>query len=70
MHAIKRLREKAGISQQALAQILNVTQGLISQWELGEVKPRADKLPELAKALGCTIDDLFKPDETPNTQSQ
>jgi len=32
----------------------------IAKWESGEAMPRADKLPEIAKALDCTIDDLFK----------
>jgi len=59
MFAIRLYREKLGLTQQELATRLNVTQGLISQWELGETFPGASKLPELAKLLGCTIDDLF-----------
>jgi len=28
-------------------------------WEIGKSMPRADKLPALAKILGCTISDLY-----------
>ena len=32
----------------------------VSCWERGQTLPTADRLPQLAKALGCTIDDLFR----------
>lgn len=57
---IKTLREKMGITQVELAARLNVTQPTIAMWETGEAMPRADKLPELARVLGCSIDELFK----------
>ena len=57
---IEMLRKKANISQEEIAKRLNVTQGAISQWEKGITRPTADKLPELAKILGCTIDELYK----------
>lgn len=56
-------REKANITQAELAKALNVTQTCIAKWETGEAKPRADKLPELARILNCTIEDLFESDE-------
>ena len=60
MNAIGKLREKKKISQTELADILNITQGAVSQWELGLSRPTSKILPELAKALDCTIDELFK----------
>ena len=42
--------------------MLNVDRSTIAKWETGEAMPRADKLPEIAKILGCTIDDLFEGD--------
>ena len=32
----------------------------VGMWERGETIPTADKLPEIAAALGCTIDDLYR----------
>lgn len=63
MNAIVKLRRKQGLSQAQLAEKLNITQGAVSQWEMGLSKPKSEILPELAKALDCTIDELFKKDE-------
>jgi transcriptional regulator with XRE-family HTH domain len=63
MNAIIKLRRKQGLSQVQLAEKLNITQGAVSQWEMGLSKPKSEILPELAKALDCTIDELFKKDK-------
>lgn len=57
----KRRREKE-ITQQGLSNLLGVDQSAVACWESGKTTPQTDKLPLLAKALGCTIDDLFKED--------
>lgn len=62
MNAISRLRKKQGLSQVQLAEKLNITQGAVSQWEMGLSKPKSEILPELAKVLDCTIDELFEDD--------
>lgn len=59
MTAIKKQRLKAGFSQEDLAKALKVTQGAVSQWEIGLSKPQAEQYPKLAKILGCEINDLF-----------
>lgn len=56
---MKELREKAGITQEQLAKILNINRSTVAMWETGESKPRAEKFPEIAKALNCTIAELF-----------
>lgn len=61
---IKRKRERLGKTMQQLADEVGVTLGAISQYERGLCMPGADKLPELAFALGCTIDDLFRVDDS------
>lgn len=63
MNAIVKLRRKQGLSQAQLAEKLNITQGAVSQWEMGLSKPKSEILPKLAKVLDCTIDELFKKDE-------
>ena len=59
MNNIKNLRIKAGLTQMQLADSLNVEQATVSFWESGKVDPRTDKLPELAKILNCSIDELL-----------
>ena len=62
MNAIQKLRAKNKLTQEKLSVILNVDRSTIAKWETGQAMPRADKLQELAKALNCSIDDLFKED--------
>jgi transcriptional regulator with XRE-family HTH domain len=57
--AIKKYRIKLGISQTKLADKLDVSQQAVASWENGERSPSTDKLPDLAKILGCSIDDLY-----------
>jgi putative transcriptional regulator len=45
---IAELRKKAGVSQAVFACYLNVTVGLVSQWERGEKQPRGPSLKLLA----------------------
>lgn len=62
----KGLREKrlaAGLSQKNLADKLGIVQSAISAWESGEKMPRASQLPALAKALNCSIDELYNGEE-------
>ena len=59
MDGIEIQRRKANISQSELAQRVGVSQANISQWEKGSALPRADKLPLLAEALNCKIEDLY-----------
>lgn len=47
------------MSQVEAARRLGVTQGTLPQWESGGSLPRADKLPEIARLYGCTVDELF-----------
>jgi putative transcriptional regulator len=45
---IAEVRKKAGVSQAVFASYLNVTVGLVSQWERGEKQPRGPSLKLLA----------------------
>lgn len=60
MRSVKALREAKKLTQSELAARLNVGQTTVAMWETGDSFPRADKLPELARILGCRIDDLFE----------
>lgn len=60
MKAIRKLRRAKKMTQSELGALLNVKQATVAMWETGDSIPRADKLPELARILGCRIDDLFE----------
>ena len=55
----KVLRKKANLTQAQIAEALNIGQSTVSMWESGENLPRADKLPQLARLLNCTVDALL-----------
>ena len=52
-------RKKAGLSQEALAQILGVSRQAVSKWETGDAVPEISKLISLAKTFGVTTDWLL-----------
>ena len=63
MNGLKKKRIDAGLSQAELASMLGTVQSAVSAWESGEKMPRASQLPALAKALSCSIDDLYTGEE-------
>lgn len=63
MMRIKELRNKAGLTQLQLAAEMGVGQNAVCAWESEVALPRARQLPELARALGCTIDELYAQEE-------
>lgn len=56
---IRRLRNDRGITQEALADQLNVTAQTVSKWECGASMPDVQMLPEIAVYFGVTIDQLY-----------
>ena len=60
---LKERRLRIGMNQIELAKQMNVTQGIVSQWENKKIMPSSEKLPKLAEVLQCSIDDLFEDGE-------
>lgn len=56
---IRDLRIAINMSQCELAADCGVSQSVVSQWETGTTLPRTRQLPDLARVLGCSIDELF-----------
>lgn len=52
-------RKATSCTQKQLADRLGVSRAAIAKWETGSAFPRADMLPAIAAALGCSIDELF-----------
>ena len=60
MNVMKEQRLRGAIpTQSEVAKALGVKGAAVSKWERGVSRPRADRLPALAKLYGCTIDDLL-----------
>ena len=60
MKGLKYYRQRAGLTQAELADILGVTRAAVSLWETGQTWPSAALLPQMADFLLCSIDDLFQ----------
>ncbi len=63
---LKNLRKKAGLTQEKLAELVNVHEITIRRWELNERQPRMDELKKLAKALNVTEEELLNGDSKNN----
>jgi len=56
-------RRKAGLSQEALAEVLGVSRQAVSKWETGDAVPEISKLLSLAKTFEVTTDWLLSEEE-------
>lgn len=56
---IRPRRRAAGMTLEDLAAAVGCSLQAVSCWERGQTMPTADRLPQLARALGCTIDELY-----------
>lgn len=56
------LRKQHGISQEELAEKLNVSRQAISRWEVGSAQPDASNVLHLSKLFGVTTDYLLNDD--------
>jgi transcriptional regulator with XRE-family HTH domain len=62
---LKELRAKAGLSQKALAEALDVDQATVSRWERGEREPWLSIVGPLARVLGVEVETLVNPPAPP-----
>lgn len=56
---ILKFKELKGLSNPQLAELLGVSRSLPGKWESGDSYPSRNKLPQFAKAMGMTLDDLI-----------
>jgi transcriptional regulator with XRE-family HTH domain len=56
---IRNLREERGLTQVKLAEKLKVMQQVITSYERGVTKPPIERLPEIARIFGITVDELL-----------
>lgn len=56
---IKECRQKAGLSQEKVAELVGVSRQAVTKWESDQSAPNTDNLFKLAKILGTTVDFLI-----------
>jgi antitoxin CcdA len=56
---IRKARNASGLSQAALARLLDCSAGAVGQWELGMTGPGKAKLVKLTELLDISLDDLL-----------
>ena len=60
------LRKRGGMSQEELAEKLNVSRQAVSRWELGSAQPDANNILQISKLFGVTADYLLNDDSSDN----
>lgn len=61
---LKRLREKAGLTRQQMADVLHITANGYGLYETGRSEPKLDALVEIASTLRVSTDELLGYDES------
>lgn len=64
-----KLRKNTGLSQEQLAEQLNVSRQAISKWESGTAVPESEKLVAISNYFGVSVDYLLKDDEEGKTKA-
>ena len=54
------LRKITNMTQEELAEKLNVSRQTISKWELGAILPEIEKLVDLCELFNCSVDQLLR----------
>lgn len=61
------LRKRENMTQEQLAEALEVSRQSVSKWESDSTYPETDKLMRLAELFHCTLDDLMRKDVATST---
>ena len=56
---IKQFRLKSKLTQQQLADLMDVTRQAVTRWESGTVEPSTENLISLAQIFDCSVDELI-----------
>jgi len=65
-NTIRKLRTAKGLSQQFVADTLNVDKRTYAAWEMGTQDIKSSYIPQLAEFFGVEIADLFKSETSIN----
>ncbi len=67
--SLQNLRKQHNISQEQLAEQINVSRQSISKWENGDSYPETEKLIALCEIFDCSLDDLVRGEIKPSASS-
>ena len=67
---IQALRRQKGMSQEQLADALNISRQAVSKWETNESQPDIERLIEISNMFNVSIDYLIKEGYTPATTTR
>ena len=56
---LQKLRARAGLSQDQLAELLDVSRQAVSKWERSEAMPEAEKIVRISRQFGVSTDNLL-----------
>ena len=56
---IAALRRAAGLSQEQMAEMLEVSRQAVSKWETGQTLPEADRIPRICALFSVSADELL-----------
>ena len=56
---LQRLRREKGVTQAELAELLGVSQPIVSDYERGELRLHGELIVKLAEILNCSADELL-----------
>lgn len=54
------LRKMTNMTQEELAEKMNISRQTVSKWELGAILPEVEKLVELCEIFNCSVDQLLR----------
>lgn len=66
---LQKLRKDKGLSQEQLAELLDVSRQAVSKWESGQTYPEIDKLIKLSDLFNVTLDELVRDRNTENNSN-
>ena len=67
---LRMLRKESGLTQEELADKLNVSRQAITKWESGDGTPDIENLKQISILFGTTIDELVKEDKNVQVENK
>lgn len=55
----KQARRRAGLTARQVAKKFGVSLAAVYGWEKGTYLPRGERLPQIARLYGCTVEELM-----------